>query len=588
MRRGTKALGVAALVLASCRTMAPRPEPPGEARPLSDLAVDPEPWMPFQPNSDQRQPVYLGARPVEMALEGRRSGKPALPEALRKLGDLQLAALARRLAPQGPVELEAWPAEDDYGWQLTWACARWRDGPRAPWRWLDKGDLPDEEQPDHDVPLLLPILLDPSRSADWTRIFEDFLNLKSLYDRPLFGECLWTSASGDAVFAGWLPLDQREERGRSLPPGATSTQVCRVLRQPARLDDRPLSWILRVEGGRVHWPEEIAWIPAPAETVKPEASAQRIQDWPADFTELLRRDLMECDGETEALFPKSGRRLRFTRKSSAQQDHQLEEMVQYLEERYATLGIQTRRQDFEWRGLRQTNLVAVLPGSSAEGGPLLMADHYDTAFADTLFKQTGQRVAVPGADDNCSATVTLLRAAELLRGRPLGHELWLVHLTGEEYPGDDLGARHLVTELLREKRPIRGLVLLDMIAFHPGPARGATVQLNAGDSPASVEMARVALGAAADVAPELNAVFRARFDRRSYLYNTDGHIFTQAGYPVLLVNEHINGLENLDRPDYHELSDKLETLNWDYFTAVSKLAIETVARLADAGPRPAP
>ena len=59
----------------------------------------------------------------------------------------------------------------------------------------------------------------------------------------------------------------------------------------------------------------------------------------------------------------------------------------------------------------------------------------------------GPRLAAAGADDNHSATAALMLAAPIfLRTRPagrLGCDIWLVHLTGEEFPADCMGARHL-------------------------------------------------------------------------------------------------------------------------------------------------
>ena len=48
---------------------------------------------------------------------------------------------------------------------------------------------------------------------------------------------------------------------------------------------------------------------------------------------------------------------------------------------------------------------------------------------------------------------------------------------------------------------------------------------------------------------------RPRFDSRSYLYNTDGLLFSDMGYPVILFNEHVNRLENLTRVGYHHTTD---------------------------------
>src|SRR5205807_997310 len=82
---------------------------------------------------------------------------------------------------------------------------------------------------------------------------------------------------------------------------------------------------------------------------------------------------------------------------------------------------------------------------------VIMADHYDTAFmADHYERQfggDGAHLAAAGADDNHSATAALMLAApiflQLSRTGRLGCDIWLVHLTGEEFPADCMGARHL-------------------------------------------------------------------------------------------------------------------------------------------------
>src|SRR5262249_48809061 len=144
-------------------------------------------------------------------------------------------------------------------------------------------------------------------------------------------------------------------------------------------------------------------------------------------------------------------------------------------------------------------------------------------------------------------------------------DVWLVHLTGEEFPGDDLGARELVRTILAGTSPLqpgqrlRGFVLLDMIGTVPSKEKARPiVQLNAGEGEESLALAGVALSSVAHVAPALTPVFRSRFDPRSYLYNTDGLVFSNAGVPVVFLNEHINYLENYsDREldNYHTTQD---------------------------------
>ena len=73
-----------------------------------------------------------------------------------------------------------------------------------------------------------------------------------------------------------------------------------------------------------------------------------------------------------------------------------------------------------------------------------MADHYDTAYMEDCYEKdrggSGARLAAAGADDNHSATAALMLGApiflELSRAGRLACDIWLVHLTGEEFPSD--------------------------------------------------------------------------------------------------------------------------------------------------------
>lgn len=551
---------------------------------LSAWISNPAPWYRIEANSDQRQPVYLGATPRELSLGlSSDGGDTALPTALRKRGESELLAIAR-LRGQTRLEVELWPARDDAG-RLVWAYSRWRKAESRPWQWLDARSTRFTREP---APFL-PAIYRPWVAADAKAVYDDFLLAPDLYAKPVFADCIWTDESGDGVFGAWYAPEQsadfREAASKFTAPGARP--VCRVLPQPARVSGNPAVWTARVEAGKVHWPAAINWKDPAAELpsgANPAAEgAPRIAEWPADLVAAYQADVRVLAGEEEAVFPASGRRVRFERKNSADPNHQLEELVDYLEERYAALGLETRRVRFTWRGIAQSNLIAVIPGSAGDARqkPVLLADHIDTAYSEDLFDRGRGRISAPGADDNVTAVAGLLRAAAVLKNsayRP-SQDIWLVHLTGEEFPGDDLGARHLVSMYLTSKQDIRGLVLMDMIGYRK---RGdATFQVNAGASPESRELARIALRAATTAAPGLTPTFRPRFDARSYLYNTDGLIFSEAGYPVILLNEHINHLENLERPHYHRSTDLSKTLDWDYALAIVRTAIETVARLAE-------
>ena len=58
---------------------------------------------------------------------------------------------------------------------------------------------------------------------------------------------------------------------------------------------------------------------------------------PGDLAVRYEEDLKIADGELEARYPLSGKTARFRNKGSFQPDHDLERMVDYLEERYRAL-----------------------------------------------------------------------------------------------------------------------------------------------------------------------------------------------------------------------------------------------------------
>jgi Zn-dependent M28 family amino/carboxypeptidase len=226
----------------------------------------------------------------------------------------------------------------------------------------------------------------------------------------------------------------------------------------------------------------------------------------------------------------------------------------------------------------------VIPGSlpAERNRPVLMGDHIDTAYCEDEYARTGRRISAPGADDNVSATAALLRAAAILKDSKPLHDIWLVHLTGEEFPPDDLGARAFLPLLMKDKQDISGLVLMDLIGWRAG--KDAIFQINPGESQPSLQIAAEAFDASRALKSRFRPKLRSRFDSRSYLYNTDGLLFSDVGYPVILLNEHMNRLENLNRIGYHHTTDTSRKIDWGYVTTVVKTAIETVARLSQTAP----
>ncbi len=469
--------------------------------------------------------------------------------------------------------------------RLTWAFARWRLSPDDPWRWLTT-DQPQLSRLElcQDVlpPMYVPVLLDPLILEDNVVIFGDPADDIGWHSTPVFAECAWVERADDQLAAdpveAWLAPSLCDAYAEC--PDVGDFIALRVP-QPARLNGVPVTYRFAVDKDTATMPADIVWTD---ETSPPgaEDGDVLVSEWPADMLGRYVADVVALDGEAEAVYPVSDRRETFTVKNNAQSHNQLLDMVEYLEERYVQLGLRTWRQTFTWRDREQVNLIAEIPGSDPTLAPVLMADHYDTAFDEDLAMEDVW-LSVPGADDNCSATAALLRAAEILPGMQPRRTIWLVHLTGEEFPSDCLGARHLVSSLLADGQEIHGLVLLDMIGFTP--VGDMLYQISPGDDAGSEHIASVIQDVSGDVSPELELAYRTRYDDRSYLYNTDGINFSEAGFPVVLINEHVNWYTRIMRAGYHDLRDTLSRMYLPYALAITKVSIETVARLAEAQPR---
>jgi hypothetical protein len=278
----------------------------------------------------------------------------------------------------------------------------------------------------------------------------------------------------------------------------------------------------------------------------------------------------------------------------------------------------------------ERNIVVMIPGRN-RGEAVIMADHYDTAYMEDVYEKDrggdGLRAAAAGADDNHSATAALLAAAEVLLGRAragtLARDVWLVHLTGEEFPADCLGARALAQALVERRLRfaseegtvvdvssvrVVGAFVLDMVAHNNDRDRDV-FQIAPGEGAASARLARAAHAAnemwnrevaSWNQAPErkdkpragrqaegrhvpppfahlpLRGEIRPEWDPRSALYNTDGQIFSDVGVPVVLFMENYD----INRTGYHDTEDTMKNIDLDYAAALAAIAIETVARVA--------
>jgi hypothetical protein len=271
-----------------------------------------------------------------------------------------------------------------------------------------------------------------------------------------------------------------------------------------------------------------------------------------------------------------------------------------------------------------------------------MADHYEKDSGGN-----GARLAAAGADDNHSATAALMLGApvflELSRAGRLACDIWLIHLTGEEFPSDCLGARQLCQWLVEgnlkmrlppargatgssdrttrgpkglgrgqqrdlSKARVQGVYVLDMVAHNNIHDRDV-FQIAPGTGGQSAWLAYQA-----HMANEIWNVCAVEWNRRSARRGCQRGRRSPDGLtiPPTALHPHLHGevrlpydprstlyntdgqifsdagvpvvlfMENYDinRTGYHDSHDTMENIDLDYGAAVAAIAIESVARAA--------
>ena len=278
----------------------------------------------------------------------------------------------------------------------------------------------------------------------------------------------------------------------------------------------------------------------------------------------------------------------------------------------------------------ERNILVVIPGKNRKQA-VVLGDHYDTAYMEDIYDKgrggSGAHLSAKGADDNYSASSTLLQAVpiflKLSKEGKLERDIWLIHLTGEEFPSDCMGARNFCQSLIEKNLKLRvdkttdidlseteivGVYVMDMIG-HNRDNDQDIFQISPGKSAESLFLAyqahianmiwndhahkwnrqpeRLNLNRGQrikenqeipDIARHLalKGEVRTQYNPHSSIFNTDGQIFSDTGVPVVLFMENYD----INRSGYHDTKDTLENIDLDYGAAFAAIAIETVARMA--------
>ncbi len=283
----------------------------------------------------------------------------------------------------------------------------------------------------------------------------------------------------------------------------------------------------------------------------------------AETAEQLRRHI-------EALTVQIGER-------SIQRPENLQKAQDYIESAYKDIGLETRLESYAFRGLPVANVVSRIDFCRNPSRTYLLGAHYDTV------KGTA------GADDNASAVAVQLETSRLLKmlseQKVMDLSVKFVSFTLEEKPAfltPYRGSKIHAGKAREEKEPLEGAICLEMVGYrsmapgsqkYPLPLRFAHYPregnyISIVGNTKSRAFTRSILDAFSQN-PELPAI-SLTVPLNGWLIpavrRSDHISFWDQGFKAVMITD----TANYRNPHYHERTDTMETLDFDFMSNVVK------------------
>ncbi len=224
---------------------------------------------------------------------------------------------------------------------------------------------------------------------------------------------------------------------------------------------------------------------------------------------------------------------------------------EYIYNTLKSFGYEPELQWFEpFDGIESANVIARLEGTEHPEVVYILSSHYDSVTRS------------PGADDNSSGTAVLLETARVLAENPLPATIIFASLTAEE--DGLLGAREFVRRADEEGLQAAGVVNNDMMGWTRHHRLDNTIRF-------SNHGIRDVQHSGAILFTDL-----ITYDSRYYRF-TDAHVFFDAYGDVI---GGIGSYPILGNPNYHQTTDRLETMNHRLVREVAKSTTATLMNLA--------
>lgn len=258
--------------------------------------------------------------------------------------------------------------------------------------------------------------------------------------------------------------------------------------------------------------------------------------------------------------------------------------IDYLEGQLSQNGWSVQRELYDAMGDEATNLVVEKAGTKRPAEVVLLGAHYDTV------------ATTPGADDNASAVAVLLEVSRLLANHQAKRSIRYVAFACEELPyfhHDAMGSQYHARQSRQRHDKIVGMLCLEMVGYYT---------LNEGSQsvpPAIPKWFHPIFPKRGDFLAAVGNLgswklclsFRRGYrngTRRLPLFSiclpekikdirrSDNSSFWDQGYPALMLTD----TSFLRNPNYHQPSDRPETLDYQRMTEVTLGVAAAIRHLA--------
>ncbi|MCH8548810.1 MAG: M20/M25/M40 family metallo-hydrolase [Balneolaceae bacterium] len=225
---------------------------------------------------------------------------------------------------------------------------------------------------------------------------------------------------------------------------------------------------------------------------------------------------------------------------------------EYIYETLKSFGYEPELQWFNPQGdIETANVIARLEGTEHPEVVYILSSHFDSVLRS------------PGADDNSTGTAVLMEAARVLAENPQPATIIFASLTAEE--SGLLGAREFVRVAEEEGLEVAGVVNNDMMGWTRHHRLDNTIRF-------SNYGIRDVQHSGAILFTDL-----ITYDSRYYRF-TDAQVFYEAYGDVI---GGIGSYPILGNPNYHQPTDRLETINHHLVREVAKSTTATLMNLAN-------